>query len=83
VKYFFGILASLVVAVFALYSSAWHCFMWQTASSLPPEELRKAQFETYAWFAVFLAAIAVAAVLVFRFYRVTIRLRDRLNQELQ
>jgi predicted membrane-bound mannosyltransferase len=81
VKYFLGILASLLVAVYALYSTAY--YTWQTAVILPPNELRRAQLESYAWFGVFLAAVVVAAVLVFRYYRATMSLRDRLNRELQ
>ena len=79
-KFFLGILASLAAAVFALYRTAYY-FTWQTAFSLPPEDLRRVQFDTYAWFAVFLAALAVAAVLVFRFYRATMRLREKIRDE--
>jgi hypothetical protein len=81
VKFFLGILASLSVAVYALYSTAYST--WLSAVGVPPEELRRVQFKTYAWFGVFLVSIVVAAVLVFRYYRATIRLRDRLTRELQ
>ena len=81
-KYFLGILASLLVAIYALYSTAYY-FTWQTAFALPSEDLRSAQLHTYAWFAVFVVAIAFAAVLVFRYYRATLRLRERLTRELQ
>ena len=81
-KYFLGILALLAVAVYALYSTAYY-FTWQAAFGLPPEDVRRVQFRIYAWFAVFLVTLVVAAVLVFRYYRSTMRLRDRLTRELQ
>jgi hypothetical protein len=62
--YSLGIVASLLLALYAAYATAY--FAWLTATPLSAARLKRVQYDAYVWFAILCFALIAIAVLAFR-----------------
>jgi H+/Cl- antiporter ClcA len=66
-----GIGVSTIAMLFAGYSAAY--FAWFTATPSSKAQLRRAQYDTYVWFAIAVLGMIVALILAVRLFQNTKR----------